>query len=127
MRIVALASIGSNMNLVAHVPRNTADSNDNPDQIRLDGNYAILSSGLTGVKIFDVSDPAHPLQVSSIAMNGGAEIVNVQVDGSYLFAAQKNYGAGVYNISDPAHPTGQCQCDSNTDHTPCYSAACCLW
>ena len=119
LRVIALTTIGASTELVSYTSRNTGNINDNPNQVYVSGNYAYLSSGLTGIKIFNIANPAAPVHVGTISTAGGAEVVNVVVQGDRLYAAQKSYGAAVYDISNPASPSLYLACDSPTDSGPC--------
>lgn len=118
LRVVTLASMGSNMNQVTRIAR-SASPDDNPNQIFISGNYAYVSSAQLGIRIFDVSDPANPIYLSTIATTG-AEVVNLYAEGHFLYTAQKQYGAAVYNVADPHNPQSWLTCDGpGIDGQPC--------
>ncbi len=64
--------------------------------------YAYLAAGATGLRIVDVSDPAAPAPVSTLAFPSPARDVRVQGDYAYL----TSYGGEVYiaDISNPGFP-----------------------
>ncbi len=71
---------------------------------RLRGDYAYLCwSQVTdgGVIIYDVSDPANPVQVGSFAGEAGGDLCLL---GDYLFYTTGGNGVVVLDISDPTNP-----------------------
>ena len=71
--------------------------------VALSGNYACVADGNSGLQIIDISDPTHPLFVSSYAMPGAAG--DVVVRGQYAYVndtiAQLLL---ILDISNPANP-----------------------
>jgi hypothetical protein len=69
------------------------------------GNYAYMCSGYSGLRIMDLSDPAHPVEVGRnpwAPWNYLSGTVYVKGDRAYL---SYNSEGRVLDISDPTHPT----------------------
>jgi len=77
-----------------------------------DGHYLVSSEEFEAkgglVKIFDISDPANPVQVSMITMSAfGIDAVsphNPMVMGNILYHSWYQAGVLAFDITDPAHP-----------------------
>jgi hypothetical protein len=57
----------------------------------------------SGLRVIDVSDPAHPTEVGFYDTPGYAR--GVAVSGPYAYVADGGSGLRVIDVSDPAHPT----------------------
>jgi hypothetical protein len=68
-------------------------------------NYAYIADGAAGLKIFDLSLPASPIQVGSTKYTNGYAR-GVAVDGDYAYVAYGSGGLQVFGITDPANPVG---------------------
>jgi hypothetical protein len=66
------------------------------------GGYAYVANTVNGLRIIDVSDPAHPFEAGAYAGVGAAS--GVAVRGDYAYVAAGNAGLHVVDVSDPAHP-----------------------
>jgi len=64
------------------------------------------------LKIFDVSDPAHPALVNGITSNPQAIVHNAHVLGNELYLANYTEGVRALDISDPHHPAEFATADS---------------
>ena len=63
------------------------------------GNDAYVSDVGSGIRVINVSDPAHPWQVSLYhGEPGGLAIAD-----NYLYVAARSGGLRVIDVSDPAH------------------------
>jgi len=63
----------------------------------------ILAFGAgSGVLIFDITDPANPVRLSQIAVNG--LIMQVYIRDSFLFVASYGNGIEVFNLAVPSNP-----------------------
>ena len=78
----------------------------------IQGHYLYVTTQSTsGVQIFDITNPASPVQVGTItaAPFNNTGIKNLFVSGNYLYAAinvSGNIVLGVANITNPASPSG---------------------
>jgi len=85
-----------------------------------DGNYLYscreTSNGSGDVRVYNISNPAVPLLVNSLTMNGlGLNAVtphNPVVMGNYLYVAWYQAGIQVFDISSPANPVRVGQYDT---------------
>ena len=66
------------------------------------GKYEYVADGLSGLKIYDVSNPSTPTQVGACDTPGTAQGVSVQ--GNYAYVADGTTGMLVVDVTDPAHP-----------------------
>lgn len=64
--------------------------------------YAYVADPSLGLRVFDVSDPASPTQVSTLAVGGSARDVAVQ--GDYAYLVSEFEGLKVIDISSPGFP-----------------------
>ncbi|MCH8027134.1 MAG: choice-of-anchor B family protein [candidate division Zixibacteria bacterium] len=80
--------------------------NDHKD-VKIYKNFAIVVSEGESTQIFDISDVTAPVQVSTIAHDGGSGAHNCKVEGDYLYIIGDHITGGVliYDISTPASPT----------------------
>ena len=70
--------------------------------------YAFEESNIEDINVFDVSDPANPVNVKTFQWSGDAtgnsSVHNGQVKGDLLHVAYYEAGFRVFDISDPANP-----------------------
>ena len=70
--------------------------------------YAFEESNIEDINVFDVSDPANPVNVETFQWSGDATgnsiVHNGQVKGDLLHVAYYEAGFRVFDISDPANP-----------------------
>jgi len=66
------------------------------------GNYAYVAAADHGLRVVDVSDPAHP---SEVGFDNTLRAIGVQVAGSYAYVTDGYGGLYCVNVSDAAHPT----------------------
>jgi hypothetical protein len=71
--------------------------------VYVEGNYAYIAEGFSGLQIIDISNPAAPTLAGSINTPGTA--LGVHVVGNYAYVADGDAGLQVINISEPATPT----------------------
>ncbi len=64
--------------------------------------YAYVADDLDGLRIVDVADPMHPVEVGFHDTPGWA--LGVTVAGDYAYIADGDSGLRIVNIVDPAHP-----------------------
>jgi len=67
------------------------------------GNYAYVADRDSGLRIINISDPAHPIEAGSHDTPGWA--FGVAVAGNYAYVADYHGGLRIINVSDPANPT----------------------
>ena len=72
--------------------------------VAVSGPYAYVADGGAGLRVIDISDPAHPTGVGFYDTPGWA--YGVAVSGTYAYVADHESGLRVIDVSDPAHPTG---------------------
>ncbi|MDO9575484.1 MAG: tetratricopeptide repeat protein [bacterium] len=81
--------------------------------IEVCGNYAYLGDNYAGLRIMDVRDPAHPVEVGVYKVEGGEEIWRkygggevrkIEVLGNYVYIPYDNFDFRVVDISNPSNP-----------------------
>jgi hypothetical protein len=81
--------------------------------VAVSGHYVFLANGEDGLRIYDVSDSANPVNIGhSVDNHGLAEALGVTVAGNYAYVANNLAGLSVYDIADPSHPANVCQTNS---------------
>jgi len=73
------------------------------EDVVVSGTLVYVAAGGAGLRVVDVSDPAHPIEVGAWDSPGYAE--GVAVAGDIVYLADGPYGLRVIDVSDPAHPT----------------------
>jgi hypothetical protein len=68
------------------------------------GNYAFFANQYDGLRVYEVSDPAHPASVCHI--NDGGLAWSVTVAGSYAYVANGEDGLRIYDVSNPTNVLG---------------------
>ncbi len=66
------------------------------------GNYAYVASGASGLRVVNVADPAHPVEVGALPTPGSADAVTIA--GNLVYVAASFGGLPIVDVSDPAHP-----------------------
>jgi len=81
------------------------------------GNSAYLANASDDLRIYDVSNPAHPVRVAQTS--NGAIALGLALSSNLRFVAQDHYGLGIYDISSPARPSlvGQATNDDVIPHS----------
>jgi len=83
--------------------------------VAVSGNYAFVAwtdfSGEGGLRVFDVSDPYHPVEVGFVDFDWGAPRA-VAVSGSYAYVADPAIGWGILRVIDVSEPTAPVQVGS---------------
>jgi hypothetical protein len=72
-----------------------------PHDVATDGGYAYVAAQ-GALSVFDISNPANPIQVAVVDTPGSAE--GVAISGSYLYIADWSAGLRIVDISDPEAP-----------------------
>lgn len=86
-----------------HVVGNTSPFPYYVEEVVISGTLAYVAAGGAGLRVVDVSDPAHPTEVGAWDSLGYAE--GVAVAGGTLYLADGPYGLRTVDVSDPTHPT----------------------
>jgi hypothetical protein len=73
------------------------------EDIAVNGTLAYVASGGAGMRVVDVSDPAHPVETGAFVSRGYAS--GVAVAGEIAYLADGPYGLRVIDVSKPAQPT----------------------
>jgi hypothetical protein len=71
--------------------------------VALDGNYAYIADVTSGLHIFDITDPANPVQAGALAISGGADRISIAGNYAYLVDYYLSLVIMV-NIENPANP-----------------------
>jgi len=71
---------------------------------------AFVATGVTGLRIVNIADPAHPVEIGYYDTPG--EGFGVAVSGNYAYVADGGSGLRVVNITNPAAPTEVGHCDT---------------
>lgn len=69
--------------------------------IRLKTDHAFIADRVSGVRIYNISNPAAP---QSAAIISGTEAYHLAISGDNLFVAALGAGLKIYDISNPAQP-----------------------
>jgi len=81
--------------------------------VEVSGNYAYLGDNNAGLRIVDISQPAHPVEVGVYKVEGGEEIWEkygggevwkIEVVGNYVYIPYDNFDFRAVDISDPLNP-----------------------
>jgi hypothetical protein len=70
--------------------------------VAVSGIYVYVADGEAGLRVVDVSDPAHPVEIGFY--DSGEFFQAVAISGSYVYVADGVVGLRVVDVSDPAHP-----------------------
>ncbi len=72
------------------------------EDIAISGTRAYVAAGGAGLRVVDISDPAHPAEIGAWDSPGYAE--GAAVDGATVYLADGPYGLRAVDVSNPAHP-----------------------
>jgi hypothetical protein len=108
-KVVAWNTIGSNTSDVRSfktgVTTTLSGSYDTPGNARgiyVDGSYAYVADGYSGLQIVDISDPSSPSLAGSYdTLEAGYVFIN----GSYAYVSINVDGLQIVDISDPSNPS----------------------
>jgi hypothetical protein len=78
------------------------DSWDWPYDVAISGQYAFVTTGLTGMKVVDISDPALPVTVATLDTLGC--LYRNTLAGNYLYVYSGIQGFYIIDVSDPLNP-----------------------
>lgn len=81
------------------------------------GNTVYLANGADGLRIYDVSNPANPVNVYHT--NNGQFAYGVTIAGNYAYVAQGT-SLGVYDVTDPSNPIFQTNASIGGPNSPIF-------
>lgn len=84
--------------------------------IAVAGDYAYAGRTPSGIVVYDISDPANPVEVSSQNAPGSSN--GSFVDGTTLYVATGNDGLRTYDLTDPAAPAPLGHFDTSAEASP---------
>lgn len=70
--------------------------------VAVEGGIAVVADGLSGIRLVDVKDPRHPLEVGALGTTGKSKGVFVKEHSA--FVADGINGLRIIDIVDPSHP-----------------------
>ena len=70
--------------------------------VAVQGAYAYVAGGASGLRIVNVADPAHPVEVGSLPTVAPANAIAVAGGAAYVAAGFA--GLRIVDVADPAHP-----------------------
>jgi len=70
--------------------------------VAVEGDFAYVAAGATGLQVIDASDPTAPALVASLDTAGNAN--DLRVAGGTVYLADGDAGLAVIDVSDPLHP-----------------------
>jgi hypothetical protein len=73
-----------------------------PNNVALSGDYAFVATGITGLQVVNVADPANPFLAAGVDTPGNAN--DVRIVGGFAFVADGWNGLVTVDISQPAAP-----------------------
>ncbi|WP_141735783.1 hypothetical protein [Oligoflexus tunisiensis] len=97
----------SNMVLKATLTRNGILAYGEVVGARTSGNYSYICRGESGLVIADVSNPAAPMQVTTVSMGNSSSsgwCADVRIAGNHAYVANWDKGLVIIDISNPAAP-----------------------
>ncbi len=82
----------------------TVGSLTSPGKVAVSGNFAYVARGSSGLRIYDVTNPATPVAVGHSTNDFGGSAADVAVSGNYAYVANGADGLRVFDVSNPAAP-----------------------
>ena len=80
------------------IPRRSASS------VAIEGRYAYVADGRSGLRIVDVSNPANPVETGFFDTSGSASSVAVKSQYAYI-TTDLPWGVSIVDVSDPGRTT----------------------
>ena len=80
----------------------TSQFDDFVKGVTVSGTLAYVAAGSAGLRVVNVSDPAHPVEIGAWDSPGYAE--GVAVDGQTAYLADGPYGLATVDVTNPAQP-----------------------
>jgi hypothetical protein len=77
-------------------------TNDYAYDVKISGNFALLSNNQNGVIVINISDPANPVEVGILDPYDIG--LSCSVDGNLIYVAEDQSGVEVFDISNPVNP-----------------------
>ena len=75
---------------------------DNAYDVQIDGDYAYIADGESGLQVVDIRDPESPSIIGSLALGG---FINaIALEGGYAFVTDEDFGVRKIHIGDPTNP-----------------------
>ena len=102
--LLSLTSLRGTASPIAFTPVSHTNAGGYGLSIAVAGNYAYVANNDDGLRIFDVSNPANPLNVGHVAVSAGDYAYDVVVSGGRAFMAGYNSGLSIFDISNPVSP-----------------------
>jgi WD40 repeat protein len=99
MQLVTAVSYTTSIERIGHAGLDARD-------VFVRGDYAYVAAGMEGLRILDVSDTLHPVEVGSYKTARGAlgQVESVQVIGNHAYLVTNLSGIRIVDVSDPAAP-----------------------
>lgn len=99
LQLVTAVSYTTSIERVGHAGLDARD-------VFVRGDYAYLAAGMEGLRILDVSDALHPVEVGSYKTDEGTlgQVESVQVAGDHAYLVTNLSGIRILDVSDPAAP-----------------------
>ena len=72
------------------------------DDLDIDGSLGVVANGYAGLVVFDLTDPASPVELSRLDVGGWAE--EVQITGSTAVVLVADHALVMVGLTDPASP-----------------------
>jgi hypothetical protein len=81
------------------------------EELAVAGDYAYLAARQGGLRVFDISDPAAPVEVAALTIQTAEEVNDIEIAGGRLYVSSFNWisipshGAlTIYSLANPAAP-----------------------
>lgn len=72
------------------------------NSVDVNGNFAFVAAGSTGLQVVNVTDRAHPVLAGSLALPGNAN--DIKLLGSFAYVAAGSAGLHIVDVSNPLSP-----------------------
>lgn len=105
---VLVAAAGQNvfaqatLTSVGHTTNSSSGGGAYATAVVISGKYAYLANGTDGLRIYDVSNPANPVNTGHV--NDGGYAVGVAISGNYVLLGNGQDGLRIYDVSWPSNP-----------------------
>ena len=83
---------------IGRIPAGTGESHD----IAVSGNDAFVANGSDGLEVYDISNPANPVNIGHT--NNGGCAFGVAFASNLVYVANLDDGLRIYKVSNPANP-----------------------
>jgi len=75
---------------------------DKPRDVVIGGDYAYIATGLSGLKVVDISNPEDPEVVNTVYTPNRAD--NIVIQNEYLYLQRYDGHVMIFDISEPHNP-----------------------